>query len=530
MMNTDYLHYAVILFISGCISLFFILLTWPRRRAPGVLALMVFMGGATIWAWTYSLHWLFPEWPARFFWLDATYLGVVIVPTAMALFAFQVTYLDKWITRKTIALLCVEPILTLIILWTDPWHGLFFAGKRTPSSSDIFEGGLWFWLNIVYVYALILVSVFIIIRGFLRTRGIFRQQYGLILIGACIPPLINLLRFMGVSPFPGMDPTPIMFIFQGLFYTVGIYRFSIFDLVPVAKEALLETMPEGLLVVDDRWRVVEINQSALALLQQDRTTVIGANIVSALRQWPELEALIRRGDRVPISFQVKYQKKFLGVNITPLYNREQQITGRLVTWQDITKQLQIEARLEEANQKLRAQLREIKSLQASLEDQVIRDPLTNLLNRRFLEEALPKEVARAQRKEYPVTILIIDIDEFKLVNDTYGHAAGDLILQNLGRLLSKQTRKDDIAVRLGGEEFLILLTEVGLEQGMKRAEDIRRLIEKMRSEVDEFRVGITVSIGVAEFPSSSKEIRDVMRKADQAMYRAKFKGRNQVAR
>jgi diguanylate cyclase (GGDEF)-like protein len=258
--------------------------------------------------------------------------------------------------------------------------------------------------------------------------------------------------------------------------------------------------------------------------------VIGANIVSALRQWPELEALIRRGDRVPISFQVKYQKKFLGVNITPLYNREQQITGRLVTWQDITKQLQIEARLEEANQKLRAQLREIKSLQASLEDQVIRDPLTNLLNRRFLEEALPKEVARAQRKEYPVTILIIDIDEFKLVNDTYGHAAGDLILQNLGRLLSKQTRKDDIAVRLGGEEFLILLTEVGLEQGMKRAEDIRRLIEKMRSEVDEFRVGITVSIGVAEFPSSSKEIRDVMRKADQAMYRAKFKGRNQVAR
>lgn len=530
-MNISHLNYAVILFITGCIALFTILLIWRRRKAPGVIALLVFMVGVTIWTWTYSLHWLFPDWPARFFWLDATYLGVVIVPTAMVIFAFQVNYLDRWITRKTIALLCVEPVLTLAILWTDAYHGWFFAGKRTPISTDIYEGGFGFWFNIVYLYILVLIGLFVIVRGFVHSRGIYRQQHGLILAGASIPVAVSLARFLGFEPFPGLDLTPIVFIFQGLFYTVGVFRFSIFDLIPVAREALLETMPEGLLVVDERWRLVEINNSALKLLEQDREAMIGANINNALGNWPELGWLLKRADRNPKYYQVECcNEHFMGVNITPLFSKEGRITGRLVTWQDITRQLQTEARLEEANLQLRTQLREIKSLQAILKQQVIRDPLTGLLNRRFLEEALDKEVARAKRKAYPITILIIDIDEFKRVNDTYGHAAGDMVLENLGELLLQQTRKDDLAVRLGGEEFLILMNEVGLERGMKRADGLRGLIEKMESKFEGISISITVSIGAAEYPSSSQEIRDVMRKADQALYRAKYKGRNQVAR
>ncbi len=530
-MQTEHLNYAVVLFLAGCITLFYILLIRPRRKAPGVVALMVFMAGVVIWTWTYSLSWLFPGWPQNHFWLDATYLGVVIVPTAMFVFAMQVNYLDQWITKKTLALLAVEPALTLIILWTDRFHGLFFAGKRALVSTDIFEGGVWFWFNVVYIYLLVIIGLYVIFRGFLQAKGIYRQQHGLILAGALIPVLVNLLRFFGLKPFPGLDLTPIVFSVQGLFYTIGMFRFSIFDLVPVARETLLETMPEGLLVVDNRWRVVDINQSALSLLEQERSAVIGASISIVLRSWPELEEVIKRGDRVPASYQVQYlNDRFMGINITPLFDKQNHITGRLVTGQDITRQLEIETRLEEVNQQLRDQLQEIKTLQATLEQQAIRDPLTGLLNRRFFEEAIQKEVAHARRKKQAITILILDIDEFKRVNDTYGHAAGDAVLEALGSTLNQQTRVEDFAVRLGGEEFLILMTEMRLDQGMKRAEEIRSLIEDLKIEFEGALIQVTVSIGAAEYPSSSTSMRDVMRKADQAMYRAKFKGRNQIAR
>lgn len=530
-MNIDHLNYAVVLFLTGCIALFYILLIWRRREAPGVFALMIFMGGVVLWTWSYSMFWLFPDWPANGFWLDVTYIGVVIVPTAMLIFALQVNYLDEWLSKKVLVFLYVEPVLTLAILWTDSYHALFFAGKRTPTTTEFYDGGFWFWLNVVYIYIIILITLFVIVRGFLQAKGIYRQQHGLILAGVSIPIIANMLRFFGFVLLPGLDPTPIVFSIQGLFYTIGVFRFSTFDLIPVAREALLETMPEWLLVVDNRWRLVEINQSALELLGEERFALIGTSISCVLRAWPELEKIIKRADRSPTSYQVQFMEdRSMGINITPLFNREGDITGRLVTGQDITRQLQIEARLEEANQQLRSQLNEIQTLQETLKQQVIRDPLTGLLNRRVFQEKLQTAVARADRKELPITILIIDIDKFKSVNDTYGHAAGDLVLENLGKLLHQLTRKYDLAARLGGEEFLILMDEANLETGIKRAEEIRSQIEKMDNEFEGVSIHITVSIGAAEYPSSSKLVKDVMRKADQALYRAKFKGRNQVAR
>jgi len=530
-MNTEHLNYAVLLFFSGCFALFYVLLIWRRRAAPGVFALMVFMGGVVIWTWTYCLFWLFPDWPKPSFWLDATYLGVVIVPTAMLVFAIQVNNLDQWLNKKILALLYVEPVLTLILLWTDPYHDLFFGGKRTPATTSFYEGGFWFWFNIFYIYILILSSLIIILRGFIRSKGIYRHQHGLILIGALVPLAVNVLRFAGVEPWTGLDPTPFFFILQGLFYTIGIFRFSTFDLIPVARDTLLETMPEGLLVVDNRWRLVEINRAALDLLDKEHDEVVGKNISYVLNAWPELEKTIKRADQRSKYYQVRLSKTYsMGVNITPLVDKHGNITGRLVTGRDITHQLETEKNLEEANQKLRDQLTRIQSLQAELEVRVIRDPLTGLLNRRFFDEALHKEVARANRKGMPITILILDIDKFKRVNDTHGHAAGDLVLEKIGGLLRAQTREADLAVRLGGEEFLILMNEINLDQGMKRAEEIRTLIENAHFDHEGVSIHVTVSIGGAEYPSSSTSIKDVMRKADQALYRAKFKGRNQVAR
>ncbi|NMC79014.1 MAG: hypothetical protein GYA59_06615, partial [Chloroflexi bacterium] len=139
------ISYALILVVSGFIAAILLYLVWDRRRSPGAAPMIVWLLALIVWPWTYALHWLFPTEPTQFFWLNATYFGIVAVPAAFFVFTLQLTHNDSWLSKSNLWLFLIEPILTLVLLWTDPWHGLFFGGKRLYGTSDIFEGGPWFW-------------------------------------------------------------------------------------------------------------------------------------------------------------------------------------------------------------------------------------------------------------------------------------------------------------------------------------------------------------------------------------------------
>ena len=169
------------------------------------------------------------------------------------------------------------------------------------------------------------------------------------------------------------------------------------------------------------------------------------------------------------------------------------------------------------------------TLRETLKYQSVRDPLTGLFNRRHMEEFLERELLRAARNAKPVTVLMIDIDRFKLFNDTFGHEAGDILLRELGSVLNSITRGGDIACRYGGEEFLLILAEASLETGCERA-------AKLREQVANLQIGyrgetlrrITVSIGVAAFPQHGTSAAPLLRSADEALYRAKAGGKDCV--
>ena len=132
-----------------------------------------------------------------------------------------------------------------------------------------------------------------------------------------------------------------------------------------------------------------------------------------------------------------------------------------------------------ANRSLQNRLTEIQKLQDELREQAIRDPLTGLFNRRYLEETLNREIANANREFAPVSIIVMDVDNFKLVNDTYGHQAGDLMLQALGQLLKASTRVGDIACRYGGEEFIVVMPGASAAIAAQRAENIRATFDAL---------------------------------------------------
>ena len=159
----------------------------------------------------------------------------------------------------------------------------------------------------------------------------------------------------------------------------------------------------------------------------------------------------------------------------------------------------------------------------------VRDHLTRLFNRRYLEETLDREIRRSLRSHYTIGIIIFDVDHFKEINDGWGHAAGDVVLQQLGQLSLTAIRGGDIACRYGGDEFVLVLPEASLDVTRERAEYLRIEARRLQEEYNSQRVkSFTISLGVAIYPDHGSTGDEVLRSADKALYRAKSEGRDRV--
>jgi len=185
-------------------------------------------------------------------------------------------------------------------------------------------------------------------------------------------------------------------------------------------------------------------------------------------------------------------------------------------------------RLRDSERALTEQLREISELQAQLREQADRDPLTGLYNRRFFATTLARELLRCERERQPLSLVLIDIDHFKQINDNHGHQAGDEVLKKLAAILTGQARGSDVACRYGGEEFMLLLPTMALDVAFERAEQWRAAFAASTVEIDGMPIRATLSIGIAACPDHADSDEALIRCADRALYRAKASGRNCV--
>jgi diguanylate cyclase (GGDEF)-like protein len=195
---------------------------------------------------------------------------------------------------------------------------------------------------------------------------------------------------------------------------------------------------------------------------------------------------------------------------------------------DITEQKRAEQDLRKANLMLATRLTEIEELQSQLRERAIRDPLTGLFNRRYLEENMGQTIARADRHNYPISLVMIDIDHFKVVNDTYGHKAGDQMLIALSNMLRSQIRKGDTICRYGGEEFVVMMPRAPWDIAAKRADQWRLAFQELCVPFDGAILNTTLSAGIATLSPDNNDIDDAMREADIALYRSKTEGRNRI--
>ncbi|NTU78701.1 MAG: diguanylate cyclase [Chloroflexales bacterium] len=501
--------YSTLLMIAGLACLFVASIVWRRRSsAMGADALIVYMLALSWWDLTYAVFWAGAPGPGPAFWLNLTYLGVLIAPAALLVFALQLSMREQWQRSFPIAVLAIEPLLVLILLWTDPWHGLFFAGKRTLDMAVILDGGPVFWANLVYSYTLVLLAIGLLLWLFLRSSGLYRRQAAVVL-GAIVFSWLNSVIFIArLSPLPDADNTPFVFSVAALGFAFALLRYRLLDVVPIARDVLIERMGDGIVVLDTQGRIVDLNPAARRLLKTPANLAPGAPGERLGKVW----GVIRDASDTSLAAGIEARigeppQCYLDVRIVPLHDSHQHVVGRLIVCRDIT---------------------ELKRAQAELQHFATTDGLTQIYNRRYFFALARTAVRSAQRLGHPLAMIIMDLDHFKQVNDTYGHAAGDQVLVAFAELCRSQVRAEDLIARFGGEEFIVLLEQTSLATAAQVAERLRLAALQAKLVIDGQPVAITVSLGVAAIAGDRDSLELLVQRADQALYAAKHSGRNQV--
>ncbi|HEX8221584.1 MAG TPA: diguanylate cyclase [Chloroflexia bacterium] len=526
---SEYTLYSLLLALVASLTGTLALVTWRRgRAAPSAYPLSAFFIALTIWSGTYALHWLRVPGLRPFFWLDMTVFGVVMVPATFFVFALRFTNHDRLVTRRLLALLTIGPLFTLVCLWTDEGSGLFFAGTRSAADGAFQTGGPVFWANVAYSYALMLLAFALLAREF-RRSPLYRRQVGVVLLGVVLSWALNIFNLSGFNPFAELDPTPFSFAIAGLFCVYSLFRYRLVDVVPIARHKLVDWLSDGVLVLDARDRIVDANPAIEHILGTDPTRLIGQLPRTGLANWSQVVDRYRdvceTRDEIVLEGPVP---KYLDLRIMPLKAHNGSYTGRVIVLRDVTDRKNAELALREANDQLQLKLEEVTRLQEQLREQALRDPLTGLFNRRYLEEALALELASTARAHPPVSLVVLDVDNFKRVNDTFGHPAGDRMLRALAQLLTSNTRAGDVVSRYGGEEFVVVLPGSGPGDAARRAEVWREQFARLQVEYGVDMLNTTLSAGIAAYPEHGPTPEKLIHAADEALYTAKQMGRNRV--
>ena len=212
----------------------------------------------------------------------------------------------------------------------------------------------------------------------------------------------------------------------------------------------------------------------------------------------------------------------------PMYDDQGKIIGTFGISRDITNRKIAEDNLRLQAALLQEKIEEISLLRDEVKDQATHDPLTGLSNRRSMDTVLPQKLELCKQLKQTFSILIIDIDHFKNINDNFGHPFGDTVLEKLAKSILDSTRDGDFCCRFGGDEFLIAFQKMSTQNTVKKAEFIRQKFGSILLLKDDQRISTTISIGIATYPADGNSINELINKADKALYQAKEKGRNQI--
>ncbi len=359
-MSLRFTPYAATLIALGVIALTVAWYAWRRRTIPGALPLSALGMSMSVWLFSYALELSSLDLPVALFWVRIEYLGIVSVPVIWVWFAVEYSGAASWLDRRRIALLVLVPLVTVAIIWTNDVHWLFWRSVtlETDGPFTFFNStyGAWFWVHAAYSYLCLLGGAYLLVQFLVRSSRLFRGQAGMLLIAVAAPWLGNALYLSGLSPWDRLDLTPFAFAITLMTIGWSMLHFSLFRIIPVARDMALQSMRDGVMVLDDRGVVVDVNRAAQGLIGRPGNRIIGRPAGDVLAPWAD--TIRRYRDITELTDEIGIgegpEQRWYDVRISPIYDERRVFRGRLIVWRDISEQHRAREELRRNNEQLLA--------------------------------------------------------------------------------------------------------------------------------------------------------------------------------
>jgi diguanylate cyclase (GGDEF)-like protein len=495
--------YAGVLIATGAVDVAAAIGVWRRRGSPGRNSLGVAMLATAVWSFAYALELSAPVTGDRELWGALKYIGITTLPAAWLVFALQYTGRMERPSRRFLGALTIEP-LTVGVLLAVPGtrHLIRFYPPGPPQRIPTASAGALYWPHVIYSNALVLTGSAILLVTVMRVSRLYWRQSITLLVAICLPLIGNAMTDFNAPPFQHLDPSPLATSLAAWVLVLGVLRYRLLDLRPVARTHVVETMRDAVLVADAHGHVVDANPAAVTLLGRRAGELVGRPVASLLT---DLARPMDFPDPGVYDLQIDTpeRERDMELSVTPLEDARGATAGRVLVFRDVTDRRELE--------------RELRQLAYT-------DRLTGLPNRALFHDRLERALVMADRHKTPVAVLFLDLDRFKTINDSLGHEIGDEVLVAVAQRLRRCLRAEDTLARLGGDEFAILLPEITSRRDTHLVTDKCLAALSEPELIGSHELTVNASIGVAVSPEDGADVQHLLRSADAAMYRAKARG------
>ena len=486
-----------------------------RRKDIGrpAIFLSICLACVAIYSFGYGMEIASDTLTSVMFWVRFQHWGIQLLAPTWLLFSLGVTGHNKHITTKLIIVLSIIPVYLFLTSQTLGWLNLAHHNPRIDTSGAFpvfaYDRNLFNYIAIGYYSLCLGISTILFLIMFFRTAPSFRKHASIYLIGSLPPWLGAVLHNLNLLP-TNLDISPLALGLGGMILAYGFYKFRILDLIPLARDVVFENMDAGILILDQKDRIIDFNPALQDIFPDLNFSLIGSSVYDFLLNHPTLSPLIKDNQSENGEYKVpnEHSDLYYRVSLSPISGRDQRSIGKVISFIDFSLQKQLMKKLEQV---------------AAL------DGLTGVYNRQHFDKCVTNELSRLQRYGGALSLIMLDLDNFKYINDTYGHEAGDVALVGLVKSFRKIMRESDLIARFGGDEFMILLPQTDLAAGCVLAERMRLNLRELSIDCNDQVLNLRASFGVSGVDSNALiSVKDLYRRADQAMYQAKNLGGDRV--
>ena len=382
-MNAEIPGYAIAYVVAAVLSFVTALITWRRQGNPGYMAFTMLMLSLCIWSFASVFEAGAITTHNKLFWSKWQYIGITTLPPLWIYFSADFTYQKKF-TKIVRALIFIIPLITLFLAFTNEYHWLLWSSitiQPGPLNIGVYDHGIWFYVHAGYSYVLLLLGTCWLIKGMLKGSSSKRRQSFIIIMGVLIGWTANILYIFELLPLVGLDLTPLSFTFIAILISWNIFQYRLFDIVPFARDVLLNNMADGVVVVDNKDVIVDINPSAIRIIGGDRARpLVGQTIWTVIKNSQKLKEQYQGQSNFSAEFEISHDPPFyIGFNISSIFDNKNTELGKVIMVFDITRRKLMEKEESEQRQLAQALADTAATINSSLNlDDVLKNILDNV--------------------------------------------------------------------------------------------------------------------------------------------------------